>query len=116
MIVKLERCNLSAAGVMSDAKGTRCLIPTNGYNFASVQAIARSGTWSAGVFKVRKTNDPSASEVADHSTAITITQSAPFSNIFRLESEYLALDCTTLEANVLVDVFVFLRKDNIAVS
>ncbi len=117
MIVKLSRCDIQTAQMMSDASGLRCIVPTDGNTFASVHAILRDGAWATAVFKVRKSNDPSADTIADHSTAISLTSAAQFTNLFRIESEYLVLECTTGEgAASKVDVFIYLRKDNVAVS
>jgi len=114
MIVTLSKCSLNVAGIVQAFDGSTGIVPTQGYDVASVRAVGVQGgsTWSAAVLKVRKTSAPWQAG-ADYSTVVSLTASAPASGLLAVEAAYLTVEVTTAEASY-ADIIIDLKPSNIA--
>jgi hypothetical protein len=114
MIVVLRGVLLTTAQLAQDQSKLSALIDTTGNDVASVEAFSVGTTaWSAGVLRVRKTNNPSGALYRDYSTVQNLTPTNPMTGLLAIQSQYLAIEITTAEASVLLDIYIHMRPSNI---
>lgn len=110
-----RNCKLDYARLLVSEQGP-VFVDAEGFDLACVEVHVTVGTGTTWRISVKKTNAAPFVQSAAMSTAVTLQSTTLISALFPIESRFLCVECSTLEASHTVDVFVHLRESGITVT
>lgn len=106
--LRFGNCKLDYARLLVSEQGP-VIVNTEGYDVACVELLVTLGSGTTWRVAVKKTNINPFIQSAALSSAVTLQSSTLISGLFKIESQYITVEASTLEASHTVDVFVHLR-------
>lgn len=105
-------CALDTTGILVDGKNRQVFVNTEGWDYATVEAVEKNGTTSATwrVKAQRANKYPLASPSDFTSGTYTLLNTTRMTTLLALESQFLVVSCSTADSGKTVDIYVHLRK------